>query len=167
MTRFVEASIPLVIGVGNDFRGDDAAGLRAVRELGPRLGNRARVVESGGGVAELLDLWEGRDQVFLIDAVRSGRPEGTWHRMIVDEHPLPASLAGTSTHGLSVASAVELGRLMGRMPRTLVMYGIEARRFEPGTVVSPPVLEAIHQVTLALAEEIGLSAPQAPAAGER
>ena len=154
MTTHREDSIPLVIGVGNEFRGDDAAGLRAVRELWSRLDGRARTVECGGGVTELLDLWEGRDQVFLIDAVRSGRPEGTWHRMIVDDHPLPSSLAGPSTHGLSVASAVELGRLLGRMPRSLVVYGIETRRFEPGAGISPAVLEAIHQVAHALVEEL-------------
>ncbi|MGA7861696.1 MAG: hydrogenase maturation protease [Thermoplasmata archaeon] len=153
---------PLVIGVGNEIRGDDAAGLRVTRDLRPLVGDRARIVESPGGVTELLDLWEGQDRVYLIDAVRTGGAPGSWLRLTVGDQPLPASLAGTSTHGLSIASAVALGQILGRMPTRLVVYGIEAARFDPGAALSPEVLVGIGQVTRALAEELE---PAAPASG--
>jgi len=153
---------PLVIGVGNEIRGDDAAGLRVTRELRPLVGDRARIVECPGGVTELLDLWEGQDRVYLIDALRSGGAPGSWLRIMVGDQPLPSSLAGTSTHGLSIASAVALGQILGRMPARLVVYGIEAARFDPGAELSPEVLVGIGQVTRALAEELE---PAAPAPG--
>ncbi len=37
---------PLVLGVGNDWRGDDALGLIAARRLRARLDGRADVLES-------------------------------------------------------------------------------------------------------------------------
>lgn len=145
---------PLVIGLGNEMRGDDSAGLCVVRQLQPLVGDRARIVECPGGVAELLDLWDGRDCVYLVDAVRSGGTPGTWLRVAVGDQPLPSSLATTSTHGLSLASAVALGQVLGRMPKRLVVYGLEAARFAPGVELSPAVLDGVGQLTRALAEEL-------------
>jgi hydrogenase maturation protease len=158
---------PLVIGVGNEVRGDDAAGLRVSRELRPLVGHRARIVECAGEVTELLDLWEGQDSVYLVDAVRSGGTPGSWHRIPVGDEPLPSTLEDTSTHGLSIATAVALGQVLGRMPARLVVYGIEAVRFEPGAEPSPEVLAGIERVTRALAEELTHegSSPHTP--GER
>jgi hydrogenase maturation protease len=156
---------PLVIGVGNEIRGDDSAGLRVVRELRALIGNRVRVVESPGGVSELLDLWEGQDEVFLVDAVRSGQAPGTWFRVPVGTDPLPSSLMETSTHGLSVASAVALGQILGRMPRHLVVFGIEAAHFEPGAGLTPEVAIGVGHVTRALVDELGTVAPPSPAVG--
>jgi hydrogenase maturation protease len=159
MAHGSDRGVPLVIGVGNESRGDDAAGLRVTRELRPRVGNRVRLVECPGEITELLDLWEGREEVFLVDAVRSGHAPGTWRRIMVGSEPLPSSLASTSTHGLSIASAVALGQALGRMPAHLVVYGIEASRFDPGAEVSPEVLLGIQQVTRALAEELERDTP--------
>jgi hydrogenase maturation protease len=163
MSRFPFArtgpGAPLVIGIGNEVRGDDAAGLWVTRELRPLVGNRARVVECSGGVTELLDLWEGQARVYIIDAVRSGAAPGSWRRVLVGDQPLPSSLAGTSTHGLSVASAVALGQVLGRMPGELVVYGIEAAHFNPGDELSPEARLGVRQVTRVLAEELAISMP--------
>lgn len=150
---------PLVIGVGNEVRGDDAAGLRVTRELRPLVGDRARVVDCSGSATELLDLWEGQARVYLVDAVRSGGAPGTWCRVLVRDQPLPSSLAGTSTHGLSIASAVALGQTLGRMPGQLVVFGIEAVQFDPGADLSPEVRGGVREVTQALAEELGRPTP--------
>jgi hydrogenase maturation protease len=153
------ASVPLVIGVGNESRGDDAAGLRVTDELRTMVGDRALVIDCLGGATELLDLWEGRGRVYLVDAVRSGGVPGSWRRVLVQDEPLPSSLAGTSTHGLSVASAVALGQTLARMPEQLVVYGIEAIRFDPGAELSPEVRAGVESVAHALAEELRSSVP--------
>jgi hydrogenase maturation protease len=159
------ASVPLVIGVGNESRGDDAAGLRVSDQLRTMVGDRALVVDCLGGATELLDLWEGRGRVYLVDAVRSGGVPGSWRRVLVQAEPLPSSLAGTSTHGLSVASAVALGQTLGRMPEQLVVYGIEADRFDPGTDLSPEVRAGVERVAHALDEELRASTPAAKIPG--
>jgi hydrogenase maturation protease len=150
---------PLVIGVGNESRGDDAAGLRVTGALRSLVGDRVQVVDCPGGAADLLDLWEGRGRVYVIDAVRSGGSPGSWRRVLVQDLPLPSSLGGTSTHGLSVASAVALGQTLGRMPEQLVIYGIEALQFDSGAELSPEVRGGVQNVTQALAEELRSSGP--------
>jgi hydrogenase maturation protease len=150
---------PLVIGVGNESRGDDAAGLRVTSELRSLVGDRVRVVDCVGGATELLDLWEGRGRVYLVDAIRSEGVPGSWRRILVQGEPLPSSLAGTSTHGLSVASAVALGQALGRMPEELVVYGIEAARFDPGAELSPEVRAGVESVAHELAKELRAREP--------
>ncbi len=146
--------LPLLIGVGNEFRGDDAAGLLVTREVRRTVPAGVQIVESAGGVAELLELWDGRDRVYLVDAFRSGGPPGTWKRLRVGERPLPAQTSDASTHGATVASAVALGQVLDRMPKSLVIFGIEAGHFEPGREASDEVLMGVHEVAVALSHEL-------------
>ncbi len=147
---------PLVIGVGNEFRGDDAAGLLVSREIRRSVKGGVQVVETPGGVSELLELWDGRDRVYLVDAFQSGGAPGTWKRLLVGREPLPTTTSGTSTHGATVASAIALGQVLDRMPKLLVIYGIEAGHFEPGRDTSEEVLMGVREVARALGQELEL-----------
>jgi hydrogenase maturation protease len=141
----------LIAGVGNAWRGDDAAGLVAARRLRETLPG-VRVVEVEGDPAALLDLWAGAERAIVVDAVRSGAPPGTIHR--VDASALPAGLRSASTHALGLADAVELARALGRLPARLELYGIEGARFETGEGLTPAVARAVE----ALCEQLSRSA---------
>jgi hydrogenase maturation protease len=142
------AEAVVVVGIGNAMRGDDAAGLEVVgrlRERGPGAGVALRTLE-GEGVA-LLDLWEGACAAVLVDSVRSGAAPGTVRRLDATAEPLPSGLrTSSSTHAVGVADAVELARALGRLPRRLVVYGIEGARFDAGAALSPPVAAVIDAV---------------------
>ncbi|MGB6501292.1 MAG: hydrogenase maturation protease [Thermoplasmata archaeon] len=148
------AIVPLVIGLGNEHRGDDAAGLLVARRLGPRLVGIARTIELPSEGTRLLDLWDGGGLVVVVDAVSSGRPPGTVHRIEVGADPLRTPLGATSTHGLSIAEAVSLGQVLGRMPRRLIVFGVEGARFLTGTAVSEAVSDAVEGVAEAIEREI-------------
>jgi hydrogenase maturation protease len=51
--------------------------------------------------------------------------------------PLPGTIFRLSTHGTSVADAIELGGLLNRLPQRLVIYGIEGKSFDIGAPISP------------------------------
>ena len=114
----------LLIGLGNELRGDDAAGLLVARAARGRAAG-IDVVESGGEPIDLLDSWEGFDDVVVADAVSSGAEPGTVHRIDAAAGPLPTPFASPSTHALGLAEAVELGRALDRLPTRLVVFGIE------------------------------------------
>ena len=57
---------------------------------------------------------------------------------------LPAAFAGRSTHALTVAQAIELARNLGRLPKRLVVVGIEGRNFEAGAAPAPAVAAAVE-----------------------
>ncbi|MBO3752753.1 hydrogenase maturation protease [Streptosporangiaceae bacterium NEAU-GS5] len=135
MTRTV------VIGIGNDYRGDDAIGLAVARLL--RGVTYAEVVENGGDPIALIDAWTGADLAIVIDATRSGCPPGT----VTVHDGLHAEPTGHgSTHALSLADAIELGRALDRLPARLVVIGIEGADFTLGAPLSPPVEATLPEI---------------------
>lgn len=126
-----------VIGVGNPWRRDDAAGLVAARRLGGReLEDVAALVEALGEAEEAV----------VLDAVSSGAEPGTVHRFEAGEAPLPARLFAASTHVLGVGEAVELARALGKLPARVTVYGIEGGDFAAGEGLSPEVERAVDEV---------------------
>jgi hydrogenase maturation protease len=143
-----------VIGVGNPWRGDDAAGLLAARQLRDLAPPGAEVAELEGEPISLLDAWEGAASVIVVDAVSSGAPVGTVHRVDALSERLPGPLAGPSTHTLGLAEAIELGRALDRLPPGLIVYGIEGERFEAGEGLTPAVEEAVGEALAAIVDEL-------------
>jgi hydrogenase maturation protease len=147
-------SLLLVIGVGQEWRGDDAAGLLVARRLRP-LGPRVTVLENSGSVSDLLAAWQESVAVILVDAVRGGGRPGGIYRFPVHERPLPAELfPAASTHAWGVAQAVALSRALGELPPHLVVYGIEGQDFGLGREVSPEVALAVPEVARRIRQEI-------------
>ena len=145
----------LVIGVGNAFRGDDAAGLLAARQVRERDLPDVTVVELSGEGADLMGSWEGQDCVYLIDAAHSGAEVGTIHCFEAHREKLPAGYLSFSSHAFGVLEAVELARSLGQLPSKVVVYGIEGDDFEVGGGVSPAVEGAIVVVVEALVLQLG------------
>lgn len=142
----------LVLGLGNAWRRDDAAGLAVARLL--RGTPAAEVLEREGEPAGVIDAMEGAHAVWLVDAVSSGSPPGTVHRIDVAGQELPAALFRASTHHLGLAEAVELARALDRLPGTAVFYGIEGGSFDAGEELTPDVEQAVRQVAASIREEV-------------
>ena len=131
----------MVIGVGNALRHDDGAGLVVARRLRARRGGVPITVrEHEDETLALLDLWAGSDAVVLVDAIRSGARPGTIHRFDASEQPLPSELRGSSsTHAVGIGEAIELARSLQRLPRRVLVLGVEGRRFDAGAGLSAEV----------------------------
>ena len=135
-----------IIGCGNHERGDDGAGLLVVDRL-RELGIEALAVTTRtcpGEATGLLSAWDGDDHLVLLDAVVTGAPVGTVHRW--DGIPPAASSPSASTHGLGVIQALRLAHVLGCVPKFLEVYGIEGKRFEPGSPPSPKVKSAAEDL---------------------
>ena len=151
MTTHLQA---LVIGLGNDYRGDDAVGHVVARRLKAIAGDAVRVLEESGEGAALIETWKGADFVILIDAVHSGGTPGTIYRFDAKTEPIPGSFFHYSTHAFSVAEAVELARALNQLPHRLVVYGIEGKTFDSGVGLSPEVEAAADEVLRSVKEEL-------------
>ncbi len=135
----------LVIGLGNELRHDDAAGLEIVRPLRDRAEEAGiDVHEQEGETLGLLELWEGADAVVLVDAISSGAAPGTIRRIDGSVEPIPTHFrSSSSTHAVGVSDAIELARTLGRLPARVVVFGIEGRCFDAGSGLSEDVRAAI------------------------
>jgi hydrogenase maturation protease len=143
-----------VVGVGNRWRGDDAAGIHVVARLRGTLEGDVRLVEHEGEPTVLIDSWQPEDSVWLVDAVSSGAPAGTIHRVEAGSEQLPAELFRASTHHFGLAETIELARAVGRLPRRVVVYGIEGERFELSEGLTPAVRDAVVRTAAAVSEEV-------------
>ncbi len=148
------AARPLVIGVGNAYRGDDAAGLLIARRVAEAAPGAARVIEESGEGAALMDAWRGAPFVVLCDAVQSGAAPGTVHRLDPAREPVPTGFFRYSTHAFSVAEAIELARALGELPPRMRVYGIEGADFAAGMALSPAVAGAVDPVVRAVVADL-------------
>jgi hydrogenase maturation protease len=145
----------VVICVGSLFRGDDAMGLRAAAELRKRLSPDILVLERDGEPTALLEAWDGADTVVVVDAVRSGNVPGTVVRCEFGRQPLARSARPASSHALGVAETVALGSALGRLPRRLIVWGVEAQSFDAGAPPTDRVIAAIPKLVRGVLQEFG------------
>jgi len=136
----------LIIGLGNEYRRDDAVGLVVARRVKEAAPEHVRVLEESGEGAALIESWKDADAVILIDAVHSGAGPGILHRLDAHAQPMPTRFFHYSTHAFSVAEAIELARALGQLPPCLIVYGIEGKTFEAGLGLSPEVEKAAQKV---------------------
>jgi hydrogenase maturation protease len=144
----------IVIGVGNSFRGDDAVGLMVARLLKEQSPAHIRVVEQSRQAFALLELWDKTDTVIIIDAVVSGAEPGTVHRFDVQAGPIPTAWFHGSTHAFGVAEAIELARALGQLPPRVLVFGIEARRWEAGVRLSPELERVVPTLVQHILQEV-------------
>jgi len=135
----------VLIGIGNSMRGDDAAGILVAEAVGG-------IAMESPDAAEILAAWEGAEDLVVVDAVQSGSAPGHIHRIDASHRPLPADLFTSNSHHFGLAQAIELGRALGRLPASVMVYGIEGRSFEYGEAVSDEVRVAIDVLT----KEVGV-----------
>ena len=148
-----ETRLLSLIGIGNRFRSDDAAGLEVVRRLRLARPPGVRLIEQEGEPASLIESWSRVDEALVIDAVNSGSAPGTLHRFDVTDAPLPAQVF-PSTHAMGLPEAVELARELDRLPGRLIVYGIEGQNFEAGEGLTEPVQKAVAKLVMDLYREL-------------
>lgn len=136
----------MVIGVGNPYRHDDAAGLEVARLVEDVAIPGVVVLEHEGDPAGLIQAWNGAGVAYVVDAVRSGAAPGTVHTLQLDESGIPEHPKRDSSHSMGLGEAVELGKVLGRLPRTLVVIGIEGEVFDAGVGLTDEVAASVKQV---------------------
>jgi hydrogenase maturation protease len=153
-----------LIGVGNPWRCDDGVGWEVVAAAHRRLGDCVETIEVDGEPSRLIDAWSDADLAVIVDAVRSEADPGTI-RVWRGEAEIARSKRPTGSHSLGLAHAIALGRALQRLPRELVVVGIEVQQIAPGDGLSLPVAAAVEPAATLISDIVTLwqaqSRPQA------
>ena len=149
-----------VIGIGNSMAGDDGIGALTIKALQTKPLNNVDLLEAGLSGLGILDLMKGADTTILIDAVQSGQPPGTIHRLILPDDlglliQSSWNSGTTSTHGFGLGETLTLSHTLDTLPTTTLEYGIELGQTNLGTVVSSTVKQAIDGVVSAIEQDVG------------
>ncbi len=144
-----------VIGVGNEWRGDDAVGLLVARRLKADQLPRVQIAESRATMTAVREAWKDAAGVIVVDAVVCGGPPGAIYRFDAHGAGVPVQLSRSlSSHGWGVAEALALGNVFQELPPWLIIYGIEGKNFGPGQEVSQEVAAAIPEAVRRIQGEI-------------
>lgn len=143
----------IIVGIGNPYRGDDAAGWTVIDGLKETVGSTIKLVKQQGDVAELLDIFAHHKSVYLVDACRSNELTGAWQRIDVHQQPIPPENSQTSTHGFSVSQAIALAKNLDQLPNKLILYAITGDNYSISCILSPLVVKSIHSVIKAILNE--------------
>ena len=163
----------LVLGLGNEYAGDDAAGVLTVRALREELAGDADVVESAASGLALLEVFAGYDRAVVVDSIRTGRsPAGTITEAGLAELG-PARAPSLHQAGIPELAAVARRLGMGFPDRTRVLAVEVAGPLMFGAQLSKPVAAAIvplgrrvlEQVKRWASEDSGRGQPEGPPPG--
>jgi hydrogenase maturation protease len=142
----------LIAGVGNIFWGDDGFGSALAQRLATEsLPEGVRVIDFGIGEIHLaLELFDGYDELVLLDAVPNDEPPGT---VVVIE---PETIANSGTdllpdpHGLGPVSVLELVARLDARPERCIVVGCTPRNLGEGIGLSEEVQEALEPAAAAV-----------------
>lgn len=139
----------LVVGIGNRSRGDDAAGPEVASRVA-QLGLPGVKVVVLDEPMELVEQFGAHDHVVVVDAIEPRGHAGRVHMLQVGGAPLRRDPPALGSHGLGVTDAVELARVLGRMPKRLTLVGVEARTFRLGAPLSGRVDDSLGDAVAAV-----------------
>lgn len=135
----------VVICVGNEMRGDDAAAIEVATRLEGKLPAGVELVRTRGDATALIELWKGRTLAVVVDAVSGGGAPGKVLSIDALGEGLPAELSSASTHDFGLAQGLELGELMGALPERLQFVGIVGVHFAIGQDMCREVRGALDE----------------------
>lgn len=141
----------LILACGNLRCGDDAAGILVGKRL---LEWGFEVEEFAGDGLELLEKFRLHRELYLIDAVVTGKVAGTVHVWDERDSPVNPGVLRCSTHKFGIPQAVHVGRRLGRLPTQFRVYGIEGRHFVFGAQPTQGVLNGVEHLAGLIAIEL-------------
>ena len=144
----------LIVGVGNEFRNDDALGVLVAREIRRRNFPGVTVVERSGEGTALMESWAGADSVIIVDAIVSGKSPGVIHRLEAGHDPIPRGFFHYSSHAFGVAEAVAMAKELNLLPPRVIIYGIEGKEFGEGVGLSDQVVKNIPHLIAMIEEDL-------------
>ena len=142
-----------VLGVGNLLLKDEGIGVHLIQKLAGNVNNKVDLIDAGTS-PELLSLLDGNiDKLIVVDAVKAGNAPGTIYRFSpdnVDVDPTPRF----SLHDIGVLDSLKSMALLNRLPKSIVIIGIEPKTISFGLDLSPEIEEKLPEIINLVLKEI-------------
>lgn len=146
----------IFLGVGNLHRADDGLGPYLAEKFlaeGTLAPAGVEVINHSGEGVSLMQIWEGADQVVIVDCMRAGLPLGEIRRFDAIAEKLSGGVFRYSSHLFGLAEAVEMSRQLKKLPKAMIIYGVQGEVFGFGDPRSAQVDAALCEVEKAVIKD--------------
>lgn len=149
-----ESHRTVVAGMGNVLRGDDGVGIQVLRELEESgLDGNATLVDAGSNLFSQMDMIEGASKLVLVDAVCGGGEPGSVYRFTPDDVDAEEKTF-VSVHEIGLLDELEMLRNLNKLPRDVVIIGVEPAEMGWSTGLSETVASRLPDIVDAVKREI-------------
>ena len=149
------SKLPIIIALGQEFRSDDGVGPWALQQAQILFKQKCSYQHHRGDPTDLIDLWQGRDALVLDAVVMDQQREDPSHTGVHVLRPLEGDgtlkmKRSTSSHAFGLIEAVELGKILGKLPQSLTIVAVEACDFGQGVHISAKVRSSLPHILAAI-----------------
>ncbi len=146
----------LVMAVGNILRRDDGFADAVLKRLEDEpLPEGVELFDAGTSAIDLMDVFDGRERLIVLDAVRGGRAPGTLYRFSPEEVESGA-LPMNSLHQVGLLETLKLGELVDCKPQSTVVIGVQPAATGLGIGLSEEVQAAVPRAVRLVLDELVL-----------
>lgn len=155
-----ECNSIVIMGLGNLLLGDEGLGVHFVHDFAGRyrVPPGVDVVDAGTSAMDLLDIMAGVDLLVLVDAMELRQPPGSV-ACFAREQLLACLRARGGLHQMGVADALLALSLLDRLPREILLIGVQPDRLELALELAPLVrasLPVVRRRVLAALAKMGV-----------
>jgi hydrogenase maturation protease len=143
-----------VLGVGNLLLKDEGIGVHLVQKLtGIVDSDNISMIDAGTSPDFLSLVDESIDKLIIVDAVKAGSKPGTIYHLSSEDLDLD-SVSPISVHDIGVLNSLKMMALLGKLPKSTVIIGIEPKTIDFGLDLSPEVEEKLPRIVDLVLKEI-------------
>ncbi|MDD5459439.1 MAG: hydrogenase maturation protease [Phycisphaerae bacterium] len=135
----------IVLGLGNPLMADEGIGIALISKLQTQADKFGDVefVDAGTGGFNLLHYLDGRKKAIIIDCALMGTQPGTIKKFSPEDVETTKKLAHYSLHEADIIKVLQMAKMLGQCPETVIIFGIEPAAVEQRQSLSTTLLDNI------------------------
>lgn len=144
-----------IIGIGNTLYTDEGVGVHILPYLEEALAgfDNVEIIDGATDAMRLLEPVEEADYLIIVDAVNAGKPGGELITLRQEEIPKYYGVK-MSVHQIGFQEVLLAADLRGRLPKEMVMFGVQPASLELNVGLSETVKEKIPELTASVVEQV-------------
>jgi len=144
----------LVIGLGNELRGDDGIGPKIIEEMSNTLlADSIKLINAGADPFIVLDCLRQKNPVVIIDCAEMGKEPGEVVSFSADESRLKQMDQLISLHGFGLAEIYRMAKAIGPVAECTII-AVQPKSIKFNTGLSAEVEKSINQIKNQVIKEI-------------
>lgn len=145
----------VILGIGNILLGDEGVGVRAVEALRQQyhLPPTVEVLDGGTSSMTLLEELAELDVLIVLDAILAGKAPGTVIRLAAEAVPV-FFRTKLSPHQISLADVLASLEFMGRLPKEVVVIGVQPLNMDLGLALTPTIAATLPELLSLTVQEL-------------